>query len=105
MAPIKRSDGVFVREDADDVDSSLDFAAQAFEPVGRVQLDAVRRGKAHLGKHVVLGLVHEGCERGRLGPELVDNQTLSAVGQGGVQTVGGTITIRQVRLTAVDLLP
>ena len=37
----------------------------------RVQLGPVRRGEAHVGEHVGLGLVHEGGELGQLGAELI----------------------------------
>ena len=39
--------------------------------IRRMQLGAVRGGEAHVSQHVMLGLVHQGGEPGRLGPELV----------------------------------
>jgi hypothetical protein len=47
-------------------------------------------GKAHVGEHVVLGLVHEGGELGQLGPELVgDPAPLRLGGLGAVLGEGG----------------
>ena len=44
---------------------------EAFERVCRVQLGAMRGREGHIGQDVVLGLVHDGGELRRLGPELV----------------------------------
>jgi hypothetical protein len=59
-------EGVVVWEDADDLGPPFDLAVEPFEAIGRVDLDSVLDGKAHIGEHIVLGLVHEGGEFGEL---------------------------------------
>ena len=51
---------------------------------GRMQLLAVLPGEAHVGEDVVLGLVHEGGELWRLGPELVGDQAPLCGGTVGI---------------------
>jgi hypothetical protein len=63
-------DGVVVGKDADD-GSAFDLAGEPFEAVGGVQFRPMVGGKAHIGEHVGLSLVHEGGQFGQLGPELV----------------------------------
>jgi len=41
--------------------------------VGRVQLGPMLRRERHVGEYVSLSFVHEGCELGRLGTELICN--------------------------------
>src|SRR3954471_5480424 len=83
-------DGGFVGEDADDVGAALDLAVEALERVGRVQLGPVDGGEGHVGEDVGLSLVHQGCELGDLGPELVgDAAPLRLGGLGIVLGEGG----------------
>ena len=75
---------------ADDIGAPLDLAMKAFERVGRMQLGAMCRREVHVGENVVLGLVHEGRELRRLGPELVgDLAPLGARGPGVLLGEGG----------------
>ena len=69
------------------VGASLDLAMEAFERVCRMQLGAVRDREGHVGENVVLGLVHEGGEFRRLGPELVGD--LAPLGGGAVRILLG----------------
>jgi hypothetical protein len=74
-------DGVVVGKDADDDGSAFDLAGEPFEAVGGVQFRPMVGGKAHIGEHVGLSLVHEGGQFGQLGPELVgdpDHSPLAA---------------------------
>ena len=76
-------DGGFVGKDADDVGATLDLGMEPFDRVCGVQFLAVLPGEAHVGEDVVLGFVHENCQLGDLGPELVGDLTpldLRAVG-------------------------
>ena len=52
-----------------------------------MQLGAMCRREVHVGENVVLGLVHEGRELRRLGPELVGD--LAPLGLGAVCVVLG----------------
>jgi hypothetical protein len=76
-------DGVVVWEDADDLGAALDFAIDALDRVGRVQLDAMLPGESHVGQHVGLGLVHDGGELGHLGADLVGDGAPLAAGSLG----------------------
>ena len=56
---------------------------EPFDRVCGVQFLAVLLGESHVGEDVVLGFVHENCQLGHLGPELVGDLTplgLRAVG-------------------------
>lgn len=48
-------DGVFVREDADNLGAALDFAVETFNRVLRVQLDPMLRGEGYVGEDVSFG--------------------------------------------------
>ena len=72
---------------ADDIGAPLDLAMKAFERVGRMQLGAMCRREAHVGEDVVLGFVHENCQLGHLGPELVGD--LAPLGLGAVGVLLG----------------
>ena len=71
-------------EDADDLGATLDLAVEAFQRVGRVQLDAVLRREAHVGEHVGLSLVHQDGELWQLGPELVGDAAPLRLGLLGI---------------------
>ena len=61
----------------------LTSAMEPFDRVCGVQFLAVLLGESHVGEDVVLGFVHENCQLGHLGPELVGDLTplgLRAVG-------------------------
>ena len=85
--PDQTDDGVLVGEDADDIGAPLDLAVEALDRVGRVQLGAVLRRKAHIGEHVGLGFIHEDGKLGQFGPELVGN--LAPLSPGGFGIVLG----------------
>ena len=63
--------GGFVGKDTDDVGAALDLGMEPFDRVCGVQFLAVLPGEAQVGEDVVLGFVHENCQLGDLGPELV----------------------------------
>ena len=74
---------------ADDLYAALDFAVQAFDRVGRVQLCPVFLGEGHVSQHVVLGVIHQRGEFGHLGPDLIgDCPPLRAGRFGGVLSEG-----------------
>jgi len=81
------NDGILIGEDADDFRSPLDLAVEALDRVGRVQLGAVLRRKAHIGEHVGLGFIHEDGKLGQFGPEPVGN--LAPLSPGGFGIVLG----------------
>ena len=64
-------DGSFVREDSDHVAASLDFAVEAFERIGAVDLGAVLDREVHIGQHVGLGVVHQRCQLGDTWSQLI----------------------------------
>ena len=67
-----------------------DLAVEPFEAVGRMDFRPVVGRKAHVTEDVVLGLVHEACELGELGPKLVgDPAPLGFGGLGAVLGEGG----------------
>lgn len=51
-------EGVIIGEDADDPGPALDFAVEALDRVGRVQLDEVLLREGHVGENVSLGIIH-----------------------------------------------
>ena len=71
MAEKDGADEPFVGKDTDDVGAALDLGMEPFDRVCGVQFLAVLPGEAHEGEHIGLGLVHENCQLGHLGPELV----------------------------------
>ena len=64
-------DGGRIWKDADDILTSLDFAAQPLNRVGAVDFGAVLAREVHVGEHVLLGGIHESCEPWHLGAVLV----------------------------------
>lgn len=52
-------EGVIIGEDADDPGPALDFAVEALDRVGRVQLDEVLLREGHVGENGSLGIIHE----------------------------------------------
>src|SRR3954469_5510860 len=78
------------REDPDDVGATLDLAVEALERVCRGQLGPVCGREGHVGEDVGFCLVHQGCELGDFGPELVgDAAPLRLGGLGIVLGEGG----------------
>src|SRR5580704_885116 len=77
-------DGGFVGEDADDLGAPLDLAVEALQRIGRVKLDPVLGGEAHVSEHVGLGVVYQGGELWQLGPELVGNAAPLGTGLLGI---------------------
>ena len=77
-------DRVLVGEDADDPGAPLDLGMEPLDRVCRVELAAVLPGEGHAGEDVVLGVVHEGGEPGRLGSELVGDRAPLGVCRLGV---------------------
>jgi hypothetical protein len=63
--------GGLVGKDADDISAPLNFAIEALDGVGRVELSAVCGGKGYVGQDVLLGAFHEGGKLRDLGAELV----------------------------------
>jgi hypothetical protein len=51
---------------ADNVGAAFDFAIEALDGIGGVQLGAVSLRKSHEGQNIVLGTVHQGGEFGDL---------------------------------------
>ena len=51
--------------------SALDLAIQPLERIGRVDLGPVIFGEAHKREHVGFCLVHQGCQLGDLGSDLI----------------------------------
>jgi len=51
------SDGVFVGEDADNIAAALDLAIESFDRIGGADLRPMLGWKAHVGRHVSLGIV------------------------------------------------
>src|SRR3954452_1983845 len=91
MAPTSRVIAAS-REDADDVGAALDFAVEALERVCRVQLGPMRGREGHVGEDVGFCLVHQGCELGDLGAELVGDAAplrLGGLGKDRTMSHGG----------------
>ena len=65
--------GPRIAERADHVGAAFDFAVQAFDRVGAVQLGAVCLGKSHKGPHIGLHVVYHGGELGGLWAQLIGN--------------------------------
>ena len=64
-------DGIVVGENADDLCTPLDLAVEPFDGVCAVKLCPVSLGKGHVGEHVLLRAVHEGCKLRYLRPDLI----------------------------------
>jgi hypothetical protein len=60
-------DGVLVGEDGDDVASPFDPAVQSFNRVGGVYFGPMLGGKAHVGQHVLFGIVEQSSQFGTRG--------------------------------------
>ena len=80
-------DGVVVGKDADDLCPPLDLAIQALDRICAVKLGPVLPGKGHVGKHVLLGAVHERGEFGHLRPDLIGD--IAPLGACGLRCVLG----------------
>ena len=63
-------DRFLVREDADDVGSTLNLL-EPLQRIRRMQLGSMLRGEAHVGEHVMFGLVHRPAEFLEPGPQLI----------------------------------
>src|SRR6185312_8258695 len=63
--------GGFVREDAHDIGAPLDLGVEPLQWVCGVDLHAMRLREGHEGEHVGLGVIHQRCELGELGSELI----------------------------------
>ena len=72
-------DGFVIRKDADDLRSSLDFAIETLDWVGRVQLCPMLFRECHVGEHILFSVVHDGGERWNYRSDLIgDTAPLSA---------------------------
>jgi hypothetical protein len=86
MAPTRRGIAASFGN-AEHLGAPLDLAVEALQRVGGVKLGPVLLGEAHVGAHVVLGLVEQGREFGQLGADLVGD--LAPLGLGGAGVVLG----------------
>src|SRR5215813_7014764 len=75
MAPTRRVMASLVGEDADDVGAALDFAIEAFQWIGAVDLRSVVFGKAHEGENIGFGLIHQDGKLCHLWSELIGHLT------------------------------
>src|SRR5271165_1856778 len=84
-------DGLFVREDADNLSAALDLLVQSFQRIGAVDLAPMLLGEAHAGEHIGLGAVHQGGQLWDTGTDLIgDAAPLLARGVGvGLGEGGG----------------
>lgn len=87
-APTRRVVASSLGKNADHFCGPLDFAVEALEPIGRVQLRAMLRREGHVSQHVLLGVVHQfGQLRHRRSKLISDLAPLDRGGLRGFQGV------------------
>ena len=65
----------------DDVGASLHCGVQFFERIGAADLDVMGLREAHEGQNFVTRVVHQACDFGELGPQLVGHGPRSSAGR------------------------
>jgi hypothetical protein len=71
-------------EDADEFGPSLVIVIESLDPIGRVRLGAVLSRRAHVGKHISLGFIHEDGGLGQFGAELIGDLAPLRPGRFGI---------------------
>ena len=82
--------GVVVRKDADDVGAPLDLAIEALDGVRAVKLGPMLLWEGHVGEHVRLGGVEDGCQLGNLWTDLVRDGAPTALAR---ETVINSVSV------------
>lgn len=83
-------DGALVGIDADNIGAALDFAIEALDGVGAVDLGAVLAREVHVGEHVMLGGIHQLGQLRHSRAELVGHSAPLGMGGGRIGLGGGS---------------